>query len=475
MAQIKWLKSYIELQSTLAYLKNPPSDYPFPPVDILGGLDDISSKASNRQYSTEYEFERDIYNLIVRANDGHLAYGAALISSFSFTPNIPLVSVSLDGVQLPKVYFLCRHLLSLQNVTLLILDPRAADIQAKYSGASNASISALSLIDGIDASQYLEQVGAQIGGFQDQDAQWNGLFYSVVPVPGSSSPNNGGWSVQNFFFQNDTTQYDFENGTSTTGFNNVTSQIPINYSSGEEVLQFLLHPPPPPPTSNASSPSGGTPSTNSSGPLLPISSGWPVPLVEQPSALLTGYFLEEPGLTDVAVLSIPTFDPGDDDAGFVQTAQSFFDKAHEQQKSRLIIDVRGNGGGTAPLAYDIFQRLFPSIAPYSGVRLRNSPQASAIGDQTSKNPNAFNSSSVVSSALQLLKGSAFDPNLYLYESNGQPYTTWEEYSKPIYRHGDNYTQIAALNLPAFGDTAPGKGQQPFAGENIILVSVYQCL
>jgi hypothetical protein len=107
--QIEWMQGFIQFQSTLAWLKNPPAGYDLPPVD-LGGLDKIAQKAASGQYHGEYDFELDIYNLITSAGDGHLAYLPFLIGNFAYMREVSLVSLSLDGVSLPKVYFLGKYL-----------------------------------------------------------------------------------------------------------------------------------------------------------------------------------------------------------------------------------------------------------------------------------------------------------------------------------------------------------------------------
>ena len=55
--QIAWIKYLLQFQSTLAYLKNPPSSYPLPAVDLIGGLDRISSAITDGKYSDEYSIE----------------------------------------------------------------------------------------------------------------------------------------------------------------------------------------------------------------------------------------------------------------------------------------------------------------------------------------------------------------------------------------------------------------------------------
>jgi hypothetical protein len=51
------LKPYIQFQSTLSWLKNPPTEYAdklFGSVDLIGGLDQIVEKIKGEKYSGEY-------------------------------------------------------------------------------------------------------------------------------------------------------------------------------------------------------------------------------------------------------------------------------------------------------------------------------------------------------------------------------------------------------------------------------------
>src|ERR1700760_2541596 len=64
------LKPYVRFQSTLAWLKDPPSEYAeklFGPVDLLGGLDQIAEKVKGEEYSGEYEFGFELYKLFQSA------------------------------------------------------------------------------------------------------------------------------------------------------------------------------------------------------------------------------------------------------------------------------------------------------------------------------------------------------------------------------------------------------------------------
>jgi hypothetical protein len=100
------MQQFVPFQSTLSWLKGPPSNYPLPPVDILGGIQKIRSAASSGKYSNQYDFELDTTNLINSAFDGHFSFRPFLPGAFEFATRLPLVSISDDGQALPKVYIL---------------------------------------------------------------------------------------------------------------------------------------------------------------------------------------------------------------------------------------------------------------------------------------------------------------------------------------------------------------------------------
>src|ERR1700761_1160908 len=105
---VQSLKPYVQFQSTLAWLKDPPSEYAeklFGPVDLLGGLDSIAEKVKGQEYSGEYEFGFELYKLFQSAHDGHLYVVPDVVSSlFQWYRPLPLVSVSDDGYGLPGVF-----------------------------------------------------------------------------------------------------------------------------------------------------------------------------------------------------------------------------------------------------------------------------------------------------------------------------------------------------------------------------------
>lgn len=101
------LAPYFEFQSTIGFLKNPSSGYLLPGVDLFGGLARIESLVRAGGYSSEYDFELDLYTLVLYAHDGHLDYNPDIFGGvFRFLRTQSVVSISKDGLELPEIYLL---------------------------------------------------------------------------------------------------------------------------------------------------------------------------------------------------------------------------------------------------------------------------------------------------------------------------------------------------------------------------------
>ena len=158
-AAVPWLESlkpYIAWQSTLAYLKNPPSGYLEPAVDVYGTLDEMIANVNN--YANEYALEFDLYQLFQTTHDGHFRYLPTLMSGvLTFGRPIAVVSISADGYELPRPYVYSDILFS--------------------ANTSSFEASAIETINGVDAVKYLEDL-SQYGSLQDPDALYNNVMYS---------------------------------------------------------------------------------------------------------------------------------------------------------------------------------------------------------------------------------------------------------------------------------------------------------
>lgn len=120
--------------------------------------------------------------------------------------------------------------------------------------------------------------------------------------------------------------------------------------------------------------------------IFPGYTGFQAPYIISDDGVIAGYFPEEE--SDLAVLSVTSFQPEPETsltAGiqFQNVVRSFLASAQATNKTRLVIDLRDNGGGMylenglamskcvlilylgqIALGYDLFTQLFPSIQPY---------------------------------------------------------------------------------------------------------------
>jgi hypothetical protein len=102
---------YLEFQSDLELLARPPASYLSNQVDLRAGIQGIRSAAAQSFYSSQYEFDADILDLLNSANDGHLGATLCSFSAFTFeAPHLVLASISTDGVTPPQLYLLGRSL-----------------------------------------------------------------------------------------------------------------------------------------------------------------------------------------------------------------------------------------------------------------------------------------------------------------------------------------------------------------------------
>ncbi|KAK9769350.1 putative Tail specific protease domain-containing protein [Seiridium cardinale] len=143
-------------QSTLEALKSPPCTYLSPATAILGGVDIIRSKVSNNTYSSQYEFDTDIFLLANSANDGHFSLDLCSLSIFAFSLQAQAIaSVSKAGLALSELY--------------LFEDAQYID----STNSTTVNVSSVANINEVDASEYFLAIA--------------GLQEARIPIPGGTS------------------------------------------------------------------------------------------------------------------------------------------------------------------------------------------------------------------------------------------------------------------------------------------------
>ncbi|TGJ79627.1 hypothetical protein E0Z10_g9124, partial [Xylaria hypoxylon] len=445
------IRKYIQFQSSLEALKNPPDTYLSPAVDILGGLD----KIGNNSYTNQYQFDFDIRSLVRSATDGHFVIFPCSLSPFSFfrQETSSLVSISQDGLAQPEIYL-------------------STDVAALSSGSTTRS--PVTKINGQDVIDYLEIVAAPQSA-QDPDARWNTLFLSLAATATGNSDlaslwgefvsNDGLWPGVNgttLEFKNGTTldlptlsQYNFEN----------------MFSSSEALYEAACIPSVPNNSRRATRTkrevNAEVSPTATAGPL-----GFPTPFIREPYNQISGYTVDD----DTAVMFIPTFEggpdfPDDQDFVFGQTAQKLVNQAVSEGRTKIIIDLSRNGGGDTSRGFDLFKLFFPSKLPYSANRFRRHDALDLIALSGQTVPVTI---------------AGLDPFDYLNAVNADQdaaFASVEDFLEGEVQFGGNVTAISAnFNFTLFStthvDTGPVRGfggapinsTQPYAPEDILIVT-----
>ena len=334
------LPLYLNWQSTLDVLKKPPAEYVEKvqaPVDILAGLDVIYSAIDSGDITSEWDFGWSLYQLLGSAHDGHLNYILDVVGAvFQFHRPLPLVSVSEDGNKLPAVF-------------------AYEDVLGSQFGNITYTPSPIVKIDNTDVNMYLEDL-SQEGTLQDRDALYNNLFFSLAQVSlgsvGSATGMFTGGGRARFVPLGANTTLQFANGSVSIIQNFARTYIDFsNVSSGEDLRKKIVYIESSPSASRR--PNRIDPVSNVSGEddipdtAAATPAGYPVPITTGPSNVINGYYLDDPGYEDVAILAVSSFltNYGAETA-FQAAGKKFLEKAWGDGKKKLIIDVQANGGGT---------------------------------------------------------------------------------------------------------------------------------
>lgn len=84
-----------------------------------------SEKVVDGKYPNHYDFDQDFKYLLSRANDGHLALELCSEGIFHFQRGVPLVSISEDGLKVPRLYTYCQLLIPCLRFRAVKLTVRA--------------------------------------------------------------------------------------------------------------------------------------------------------------------------------------------------------------------------------------------------------------------------------------------------------------------------------------------------------------
>ncbi|KAJ5632661.1 Interphotoreceptor retinol-binding [Penicillium lividum] len=332
------VRKMLEFQSTVDILKNPPSGYDMPSTDLLGGIDSILEKVDNGAYSSQFEMDLDVSSLILSAHDGHLAFQLCSQSIFSFQVDLPLVSISSDGLSVPEVFTL-------------------SDAKAQKSGSKD--VSSIESINGTAVADYLE-LYALSQSLQDRDAQYNRVFPALARIfTNTPTDQDGIWATNSAWTEGSDLTIQYSNGTSQTVQKTAKPmERYFSYQNGTELYNINCLPQSLP--TEASSDAGAEQASEVN--------GLPDATLGNPEGSIAGYFSNLTSLQDTAILFLPTF--ASSPSQVARVTVDFLQNVTAAGKKNILIDVTANPGGYMSTGIDMSRIFFPSSFPYTATRFR---------------------------------------------------------------------------------------------------------
>ncbi|OLN83741.1 hypothetical protein CCHL11_08739 [Colletotrichum chlorophyti] len=455
VALVKYLRPWLEFQSTIGILPNPPDEYLYPGVDIFSGLDNITQALENDGYDSQYDFRIDLYRLVnIKPRDGHLWWPNFYNELIIFSTPALFISVSVDGIETPKVY--------------LYSDYEQSQLEG-YNASDVKSFASTPIVD------YLGQRSADNSQDHDPDAAYNEQLYSAASS--NMLKNNYSRRYEHTILP-DESIIEFSNGTNVTVVN--TARLLANFSgitSGEDVHQRFEVP-------RNGAREEGVADERVTG-FVPELEAYPEPFVVHEDKYVSGYLFNDSSLEDTAVLAVnmfitQNFDPSRDGnlsitesilrdpLDFVRVVGEFAETSRSQNKSKLIIDLQGNPGGLITNVMALYATLFPEVAQegHMNLRARAHPAFAWLGKSFEEQGADLNS-------MQYPIGWAgyIDEDL-------KNFTSWEDFYGPEEINGEEYTNIHQPRDVLYArEGIPGYWEVPkpwFKPEDTIIVTDGHC-
>ncbi|KAJ6031610.1 hypothetical protein N7540_002342 [Penicillium herquei] len=466
-----YLNDTIKFHSTLAYLASPPPDYQQPSVDVLAQFAQVERAIDVGNFSNQYEFEMTIQGILSAAHDDHLSMTGGILSTYRFMAPFSVVSLSRDGIELPKLYV-------------------ADQLPINGWDGIDWQPSPIVKINGRDPVEYMTQFAAlnsfgklephadwnmlMRSGALDSQGRWDVFFGGAIAYPGD---------LITIIFENDTAQTPphqfpwkaYYRGPPNTGplqtggdFYNffVLGQYPASFKQSYQDATLA--------TQNSSS------NSNSDWDLAYPTPEWIPGSSSDDNELPRVYFLNQ---SSIAVLVIPQFmADSDTQPQFIRTVATFLSRSKRLGLKKLIIDVQQNTGGEPLLAIKTFKMIFPSIDPFTGSRRRVHPMADSLGSIIT--PYWENLTTHEESYYYLLVDEWMMADR-LNAITDQKYLSWDDYysSTNVY-NGDNFTKVERYNLTNTAFTCAASSlvmngtcqshNPAYAAEDIIILSDGLC-
>jgi hypothetical protein len=349
-------------------------------------------------------------------------------------------------------------------------------------------------INGEDVLTWLNSYASQNGRSQDPDANYNQVFVNIPALAYSGAETN--YFALSRFYQGENTVLTFANGStrdvitraqflsdeSLEGLTDGASFFDrfCNKNLTETILAQA--------NSSGTAPSQTT-SNDTLVPYEPVSvegvapphPAYPSPIVISSDNSVAGYLSDT--YPDLAILAVPSF-ASISPIEFGNVVRQTLATASENNRTKLVMDLRGNSGGTIFLAYDLFRQLFPSETPYGAGNYRAGELHNFTGRVASENIDQLRSAypELVEAGVDGVVLNSFNYREPL-TVNNKSFTSWADFFGPQQNdRGDftslnrfNLTDISATTVPILGYGNDNVTQpQTFSPEDIVLLHDGNC-
>lgn len=349
-------------------------------------------------------------------------------------------------------------------------------------------------INGEDVLTWLNSYASQNGRSQDPDANYNQVFVNIPALAYSGAETN--YFALSRFYQGENTVLTFANG-STRDVMTIAQFLSDESLEGltdgasffdrfcnKNLTETIL--------AQANS-SGTAPSQTTSNdtlvPYEPVSaegvapphSAYPSPIVISSDNSVAGYLSDT--YPDLAILAVPSF-ASISPIEFENVVRQTLATASENNRTKLVMDLRGNSGGTIFLAYDLFRQLFPSETPYGAGNYRVGELHNFTGRVASENIDQLRLAypELVEAGVDGVVLNSFNYREPLTVDN-KSFTSWADFLGPQQNgRGDftslnrfNLTDISVTTVPILGYGNDNATQpQTFSPEDIVLLHDGNC-
>lgn len=306
-----------------------------------------------------------------------------------------------------------------------------------------------------------------IQAFQDPDASYNTGFFELAPF--TIQPGTLGTFKFPQVYPGANTTLAFANGSSVSLSNLALVDKDLSgITNGEDMYSAFCSPASTGTAATSSAPASKRqastvlPSSTSSVVPLPTSPGYPYPVVKHSANFVAGYFLNDTGNENVAVLSIPSYNaalPGQE-IEFQNVVQSFLAAAQQAGKTKLIIDLQANGGGIVNLGLDTFTQLFPSKLPNTQGNMISNVGQDIIGRTLSNIEAGAQNQTTRDADLVAQWTVQADMNV-----DGVGFASWNDFIGPVQLHGGNFTKMFQTNYSSVAQTDRNRSGIIISGTN----------